>query len=605
MKRLLSILLVTVAAIAVGCSGSSNSLTGQGGQGGTGAAVSSITVLTSSPTLPSDGSSPATINALVRDANNNLVEGAFVAFSANSGGLAVTQATTDVNGVATAVLNPAGDPSSRTISVSATSNNITDSVTVDVVGTTLGLTGPASMVLNDTQLFTANLTDAGGNGIPNQVVTIMSALGNTISAMSLTTDATGQAQFSVTAVIGGAETITVTALNLITTLAVAISADSFAFQSPPSPVPNTDVPLTMTPTLQIQWLQGGAPIADGTTVNFSTTRGTLSAASDLTAGGLASVTIMSANAGPAVITASSPGGPTTTLTFEFIATVANTITVQASPTTIAPNEQSTITAVVRDPANNLVKNVTVDFQLTDVTGGSLSVGSAVRDSQGTATTAYNSSNTTSAQDGVVVAATVQGTAITDSAALTVAQRELFISMGTGNEIFEPNSAQYRVEFIVQVTDAAGNGVSGVSVQLSLLSIFYHKGEWVVGPLTWVQQIVDTCPDEDVDNDGVLDPGEDNNNSGALEAGNVATVTPGVSLTDSNGFTLVDVFYPQDHARWVTVELEARTSVQGTEFSETSTFLLPIAATDTDDINEAPPGVFSPYGIIADACATLN
>ncbi len=604
MKRFLSILLAMVAAIAVGCSGSTNSLTGQGGQqGGIGAAISSITVLTSSPTLPSDGSSPVDITALVRDSNNNLVEGAFVAFSANSGGLAVTAATTDVNGVATAVLNNAGDPSSRTITVSATSNNIADMVTVDVVGTMLGLNGPASMVLNDTQAFTATLTDAGGNGIANQVVAISSALGNTVSAMSLTTDAAGQAQASLTAVTGGSDTITASALNLTTSLTVAISADSFGFQSPPSPVPNSDVPLTMTPTVQIQWLQGGVPVADGTTVNFSTTRGTPSASSDLTVGGLASVTIMSANAGPAVVTASSPGGPTTTLTFEFIATVPNSITVQASPTTIAPNEQSTITAVVRDPANNLVKNVTVDFQLTDVTGGSLSVGSAVTGSQGTATSAYNSSNTTSAQDGVVVSATVQGTAITDSAALTVAQRELFISMGTGNEIFEPNSAQYRVEFVVQVTDAAGNGVPGVSVQMSLLSIVYHKGQWTPGPMAWIQQIVATCLDEDVDNDGVLDPGEDFNSSGALEAGNVATVTPGVSLTDANGFTLVDVFYPQDHARWVTVELEARTSVQGTEFSETSLFLLPIAASDTDDVNEAPPGVFSPYGVLA-SCLNL-
>ncbi len=214
MKRLLSILLVTVAAIAVGCSGSSNSLTGQGGQGGTGAAVSSITVLTSSPTLPSDGSSPVDITALVRDINNNLVEGAFVAFVATSGGLTITQNTTDANGVATATLNNAGDPSLRTITITAQINNVTDATTVDVVGTKLNLTGPTSMVLGGTQTFTTTILDAGNNGVPGQTVAITSALGNTLSSNSLTTDATGSAQFMMTANVGGTETLTSTALSI-------------------------------------------------------------------------------------------------------------------------------------------------------------------------------------------------------------------------------------------------------------------------------------------------------------------------------------------------------------------------------------------------------
>lgn len=602
MKRILSILVAVVVATAAGCSGGTNSFSGSGTTPGN-AAVSSVTILTSSPTIPSDGSSPADITALVRDTNNNLVEGAFVAFSATSGGLAVTQATTDVNGVATAVLNNAGDVSLRTITVTALANGIADATAVDVVGTSLSLTGPTSMVLNDTQTYTATLRDAGGNGVPGQTVAVSSALGNTLSAASLTTDTTGEAQFDLTTVVGGTDTLTASALTLTIGLMVDISADSFSFTLPAPPPPPIEIDLNMNTTLEVTWLQGGVAVADGSVVNFSTTRGTLSAASDMTTGGIATVDIMSANAGAATITASAPSGPTTTLDVEFVATVPNSITVQANPTTIAPVEQSTITAVVRDPANNLVKNVTVDFQLTDVTGGTLSVGSAVTDSQGLAQTAYNSSTTTSAQDGVVVTATVQGTAVTGQVFLTVAQRELFISLGTGNEIFEPNSAQYRVEFVVQVTDASGNGVSNVNVQLNLLSDFYHKGQWNVGPMSWIQNIVATCLDEDVDRDGVLDPTEDFNASGALEAGNVATVTPGNIITDVDGFGIVNVFFPQDHARWVTVTLEARTSVQGTEFSQTSQFLLPIAASDVSDVMVAPPGIFSPYGVVAN-CMNL-
>ena len=66
----------------------------------------------------------------------------------------------------------------------------------------------------------------------------------------------------------------------------------------------------------------------------------------------------------------------------------NSIDAQANPFTIGPAEQSTITAVVRDASNNLVKNAVVLFDLQDVTGGQLSVASSVTDSQGRAQTFY-------------------------------------------------------------------------------------------------------------------------------------------------------------------------------------------------------------------------
>jgi len=113
---------------------------------------------------------------------------------------------------------------------------------------------------------------------------------------------------------------------------------------------------------------------------------------------------------------------TATVAADFIATDPTQIAVQASPSTVAPTAQSTVTAVVRDPANNLVEGKTVTFQLTDVTGGTLSVGSAVTNSQGVAQTVYTAGSQTSAANGVIVAATVQGTSppLTSSTALTVA-----------------------------------------------------------------------------------------------------------------------------------------------------------------------------------------
>jgi hypothetical protein len=206
-------------------------------------------------------------------------------------------------------------------------------------------------------------------------------------------------------------------------------------------------------------------------------------------------------------------------------------------------------------------------------------------------------------------------AITNSVAITVAQRELFISIGTGNSIFEPNTAQYRKEFVVQITDSQGNGVQGVTVQAGILSNAYMKGFWFYDLVLsgWVQNITaGPCADEDVNRNGVLDVGEDFNASGRIEAGNIATVVAqggngGTFMTDAGGFGIIDVFYPQDHAQWVHVTLEATTSVQGTEFAESSNFVLPISSDDVDDENDNPPGIISPFGSggAAPTCADTN
>src|SRR5690606_20508252 len=109
MRNLKSLLLTAALAALAACSGGSDdSLTGPpgAGPGGPPAAVATLALLTSSPQLPSDGTATATITALVRDANNNVMENVPVVFQASSGSLSVSQpATTDANGSLTAVLS--------------------------------------------------------------------------------------------------------------------------------------------------------------------------------------------------------------------------------------------------------------------------------------------------------------------------------------------------------------------------------------------------------------------------------------------------------------------------------------------------------------------
>jgi hypothetical protein len=604
-------LLAAAALVLAACGGGDNSIVGSGP--GTPIPVGSLQLLTSSPQIPSDGTAAATITALVRDQNNNVMENVPVTFTSNSGALSVTQpGKTDVNGIVTATLNTAGDPTNRAISVSALAGSNTQAaVTVNVIGTTLTITGPASLPLASTGNYSVVLTNAGASGIANQNVAIKSARSNGLSATQLTTDAQGRAAFTMNATNGGNDTLTATALGMSATQTVAVSSDSFKFTTPAAA---TEVALGSNVVVTVQWQQNGAGVANAA-INFSTTRGTLSAATVNTDGtGSASVTISANNAGPAVITAVNPSNTSVQLQIEFVATTPANLDLQADPFSVPANGQSTVTAVVRDAAGNLVKNQTVNFVLTDTTGGSLSVAQAITNSQGRAQTFYNASSTTSRVDGVRIDATVQGLpAVTDFVALTVAQRQVFISLGTGNEIFEDNPVQYRDPWVIQVTDAQGNGVDLVDVNVSVLSRRYWDGTRVWNGTIWETVIglealpTVGCPDEDINRNGVLDPGEDLNANVRIEAGNIALVAAhdiggSTVKTDKNGFAFVDVFYAQQYAYWLEVTLEARASVQGTEFSERATFLLPGAAKDFNQEDTEPPGLYSPFGTDG-VCAT--
>lgn len=560
----------------------------------TGPTVGSITVQTSSPQIASNGTATAEITAYVRGTNNQFLEGVDVAFGATSGGVSVSQGTTDAGGIARATLNPAGDPSNRSITVTASAGEMSSTVVVDVVGTQLSVSGPVSLAQNDVGSFVVSLLDSGGTGISGRAITVSSSRGNTLSATALTTNAAGQASFTLTGVNGGADTITASGLDLSTTHTTTVSVDQFAFLTPAA---GAEVLLGTPQTVTVRWAQAGVPQV-GQTVSFASTRGTLSAATATTnASGEASVSIQSTNAGFATISVNGPGGITSQRTIEFVASTPATVEVQASPFTIATQESSTITAVVRDAANNPVKNQTVLFSLNDVTGGQLSVASAVTDSQGRAQSTYTAGSGTSSTNGVEVTATVQGTAVpADVASITVGRREVFISLGTGNEITEPNTAQYSIEYAVQVTDASGTGVANTALTLEILSMDYRKGMRTFVVSSWQTPSSIVCPDEDVDRDGILDNGEDLNGSGRIEAGNIATVTPRNVTTDANGFALVRVVYPQEYAYWVNARLSAATAVQGSEFARSVNFLLPGLATDFNTANITPPGLVSPFGV---------
>ena len=578
-----------------------------------------LQLTTSVPQIASNGSSAANITATLLDANNNAVSGATVNFSADSGVITGAPATTDTNGKAVVQLGAGqGSYQNRTITVTATSGSSTAQIKISVIGTSLTITGPSSLVLSQSGTFTVALVDSGGAGIAGQVVTLTSAKGNTIPG-SVTTSSTGQATFTFTGTVGGADTITATALGQTATASISVSAQSFAFVAPAA---GAQIPIGTSTTVTVKWTDGSGNPVTGHPISFAATRGVVSAqTSNTLVDGTATIMISSSSAGPSTIQATTDTGVTTTVIVDFIATTANTLSLQASPAVVGLGGQSTITATVRDINDNLVPNQLIDFGIHDITQGSLSVASAQTNAQGQATAVYTATNTASATSGVTITGTVQSnTAITATATLTVGGQAVFLSLGTGNTIAVYSPTQFLMPFTVQAVDASGNPVQNLAITFSVRSLGYAKGVWVKGtPWTqsWSTLFTDPdvftlggdpgCQTEDTNGNGVLDAGEDYNGNGVLDPGSVANTASlqgtfgGVvlnqsSTTGADGTAGVSILYPQDHAAWVAVEVTASATVQGTQSSTSTKFWLPMLAADIASPTVSPPGQVSPYGV---------
>ena len=581
----------------------------------------SITMLASSPQLGSSGSDSVTITAIVKDGLNNLLAAVPVVFTADSGSLSVIQSITDDAGQAIATLDPGGDFTNRTITVTATTGNLSEAVDVNVTGTSLAISGENSATLGDTTSFIITLTDSDGDPISGKTITVGSSLGNTLSAASLTTSSIGQATVNVTAVNAGMDVITASSQGTTSTHTLAISGDQFQMTAPAS---NADINLGACQSIQVNWQQNGSPVI-GSAVSFSATRGnlfsdaacTVAATSSNTNGsGVATLYILSTNAGPSTLTAFVSGGPTTSRSVNFVATTPATIALQASPSSIGPNngsqttqQQSTITAVVRDASNNLVKGKVIRFSIIqDNSGGTLTTATATTDDLGRASTTYVSSAASTAQNGVIIRATVdENTSINTTVSLTVSQSALFVRLGTGNSIEQVGETQYDKKYTVMVTDAGGNAVSGANIDIALNPDGYAKGFYFdnADDSIWdINYMAAYCPSEDLNENGILDTGEDANGNSQLTPGNVVAVPSNVT-TGTDGTFEFSVIYAETYANWVRVRLTASTSVAGTESSDSVVFWLP-ASSDDMDTSDAPPGgqLNSPFGTSASCLDAL-
>jgi Bacterial Ig-like domain (group 1) len=568
-----SFLVISIFAILAACGGGGAKApdTGTGGTptgggvgnipgtaSGTTNTATGLQLLVSNQTMPSAGGQTVDITVVALNASGRALTDKEILVSVTdpvtTGKVFTTTFPTDnktgSDGTLTGKLNLGTSKQNRTVTITATADGISSDNTVDVSGTEITLSGTTSLVLNQSTTVTISLKDSAGNPIQGAPVTITSKNGNEFRDLSgnlLTTapvtNRSGQVVVNVKAINSGADVVTASTLGATGTSNLSISGSSFAFVQP-SPATDTNVAVNTAQQIRLRWVEGSVP-QNGQVITLSSTRGTITPASGnvTNAQGELTATIQSSSAGEAIVQASAAGGtPSTTLRFVFVTTSASSVNVQADRTTVAVNtsgadtNRATVTAIVRDSANNLVKDARVQFQIAqDVTGGRLSGTEDITDVSGSATVDYIAGTTSSSNQGVVIKATVvdvggsvpavQPAGLSNTVNLTVGGQSLFVRLATDNKVstLAPNFTKL---FSALVTDAAGNPVPGARVQFEIKPAqppipAYQKGAYFVSNAAWRKVYDDAvCFNEDLNLNGVLDAlvSEDLNYNGKLDAG---------------------------------------------------------------------------------------
>lgn len=580
---------------------------------GASAVAADLVVVLSKNTLNNSTNPADSITATVTsiDADRAVVGNVPVSFSADANAV-VTPAGTATNatsGILTATITQGSDASVRPVNLTVKAGSISRVVTFNVVqassttnpqASDLSLTLSATSVDDSggkTVVATATAVDANRNalsGIPVQLaVTDASA---SIVVPSTQTDANGRVTGTVS--IGQDRTnrqITVTATSgtLVKTAAFQVTGAQFTAATPlPAVVQPGDagkVNFKLSDT-------NGNPLAgvsisvSGTGVSSRTGKTDLNGGyvfdyiAPNTPGASLLITAQAGGAEPAVVTVTIPGGTTTVPT--ATAPVSTTLNLSSNVVSVNSGQSSNqvaISAFFRDGSNAPIKNVRVLFGVTgDNQTGTIGSGNTtvLSDASGTASGTYAPGSVSSPTNGVSIlacwkttdfasgdqasnCAAAGGTLMTTP--LTIVSNPVSISIGTDNKITAgPSSLTYLKKYVVLVVDSAGNPKAGVQVTPSVDLGGYGKGKWDYNAVNSVWErrpdsginaaglLTATCPNEDLNRNGVIDSGEDVNGSQQLDPrkSDVSITLVGSTTTDANGVAVLQLEYPQNIASWV-------------------------------------------------------
>ena len=461
------------------------------------------TVQASSTRVPADNTTTATVTVTARDASNNPIIGDTITLAANAGASATVttlSGTTNVSGQATFSIK---DGTAETVVFTATDtsggNQTVGSVQV-IFGQTVGGGSGVSASLtrlpannSTTTSITVTVKDTNNNAIVGDTITLSTGAGPTLSAGSLTTNASGQAVFTArsgtagtfiftaTDTTGGGNqtigTVQVTFSPLVSTLNSTVGASPTAVTA--------DGSSTATVTVTVKDGTGN-PIAGDTVTLSGTGSSTITAISNTTNGsGQASFSVKNTHVESVTYTASDITGgvvqPIGQVGVNFTAGSINTVnsTVSANAASVLADGTTpvTVTVTVKDSNNNPVSGQAVSLAAG---GGSSVIGNPNATSNGSGVATFTVTDTKAEQ--VTYTASVNGSPLTPTVTVSFTAgafvRLLVLlpgeALAAGTQTGKsgtPNTAFVGTPFTATVyaTDVRFNPVSGVSDNVTLTS----------------------------------------------------------------------------------------------------------------------------------------
>jgi hypothetical protein len=520
----------------------------------TGPTASDLIVSLSKTSITSTGADTTTLTVTAVDTNRNVVASIPVTVTPDSGAIYTAASnTTAANGTVTGTIGVGSNHANRTITVVIQSGSIKKTVSVAVQGATLTATaGTGTAGSASTIQYT--LLDASATAIADASIVVQLPGQADVSG---TTDASGKYSFPFT-MPSTSTTVTATAAGATTTS-------------------------TVTPT-------------NGTTV--IPTAGTVTSAS-----------------------------------------------LSANPTSVSTGKAAELRALFIGASNAPIQYVRVHFMMDDSNsiGGSLSTDA----SDGTHNVVYSDANgiarstyTAGTRGGVITPkicwssvdfTTTDCTGVNEhvssAASLTVVSSGVSLAVFTnGTVVVDDAKNIYAMSVIVQVVDASNQPISGSTVTGAVDIPRFYRGSYSVISSRWTPGIytrsgspgaytytanpgfVQSCDNEDINRNNIMETGEDVNVSTSLEPfkASVAIVptSTGSNVTDSFGKAYFQLQYGENYASWEDVVMSFTTTVEGTEGHATYPSSLPVPSTVITTTTAEPPFKISPYNVPNDGVSAF-
>jgi Big-like domain-containing protein/invasin-like protein len=446
----------------------------------TGLASATKSKVTVSPAYIAIGTGTATVTVSVRDAGNHAVSGAAVVLSASGSGNTVVQplALTNASGVATGTVSSTV-AESKLITATANGTTLSQHPAVNV---TTASPAKSTMAASPTTIaagtgkstITVTVKDAGGHALAGAAVALAATgSGNTLTQPLALTNTSGVTTGTLVSSVAEQKVVTASANGVgitktatVTVTASAVSASLSTVVAAPASIAAGTGSATVTVTVKNG---SGSPVTGATVVLSATGTGnTLTQPVGTTnASGVATGTLTSTVPEVKAVSAVANGiglTQTAVVTVTTGAAAGSKSTVVANPASIiAGSGTSTITVTAHDTAGNPVSGATVVLAATG-SGNTLTQPAAVTDANGVATGSLASSVT----ETKTVSATINGVAVVQTAAVTVAAQQASPSLSTlGAAPLSFSAGGSGTTITVTVRNGNGDPIAGANVVLSV------------------------------------------------------------------------------------------------------------------------------------------